>query len=115
MNFTKLDEKKIREIRKLAAGSSLTWGEISNRVGVSPPTCTKYGAPVRQGAAQSTPQEKSDHWDEVENCPEVVEARKRLILAKLEHQIREVDEEHSLEDRVSNLEDALADHLEDLI
>ncbi len=111
--FKPLDEAKIREIRKLAADSSLTWSEIADRVGVSIKTARKYGEQARRDAdeqndAQETPTTRVEIVPpQVEDDPEVFAARKRLLLAELDLATKKLQLTSALEDRVTVLEDLL--------
>ncbi len=60
MRFPKLDEKKISMIENLAADHSLSWNDVSERVGVSATTCRKYGRSVRESTLkQARPEKKA--------------------------------------------------------
>jgi len=112
--FKPLEETKIRKIGKLAANPSLAWSEIADRVGVSLKTAKKYGQQARQDAngqndTQETPTNRVEVVpSQVEDDPEVFEARKRLRLAQLDLETKELQLTSALEDRVTELEDLLS-------
>jgi len=117
--FKPLEDAKIRKIRKLAANPSLTWSEIADRVGVVRKTAKKYGEQARQDAngqngTHETPTARVEVVSsQMEDNPEVFEARKRLRLAELDLATKELQLTSALEDRVTELEDLLSGDDED--
>jgi len=88
-----------------------TLKEVSEKLDVSPTTVRRYSNGV--GADDSSPESK------IERCPEVIEARKRLVLAELERKVNEIayPEEYltrvdDLEKRTRDIEDLLAGIIE---